>query len=360
MKLRFFIFIILSFLTITLHAKISLYVGQKVSDIESSNISLENLVWWKIGDNVTGNVSVDNEVLSLRAKDREKSLNISKRFLPLKPGESVMLRAFARTVDVQKGEISWDCARIVLLQYQNGQPKYNVHHVLVALDGSVEWQGYSKIFHIDEKTEEVKLVVQLNHSTGLFEVRDLFLEKVTNNPVYQVVQTILLTVWLLFLGSLFLSGVQLKPGRRKVSLLMVVLVLVIVAGTTMPGDLKNYIKNDAVADATFFITGADSPDIVALQSTAEGKNTWIFSVIDITKFAHFSLFFLMGTAILFGRYELNLSEVLIRSGMLACGTELMQLFVEGRSALVGDVLIDMAGCGSAVLLFWLVVKRRKS
>lgn len=34
--------------------------------------------------------------------------------------------------------------------------------------------------------------------------------------------------------------------------------------------------------------------------------------------------------------------------MLACGTELVQLFVDDRSALVGDVVLDMVGVGVLV------------
>jgi VanZ family protein len=36
--------------------------------------------------------------------------------------------------------------------------------------------------------------------------------------------------------------------------------------------------------------------------------------------------------------------------MLACATELNQFFVENRSPLFTDVLIDMAGAGTGVLL----------
>ena len=43
-------------------------------------------------------------------------------------------------------------------------------------------------------------------------------------------------------------------------------------------------------------------------------------------------------------------RTLVDTGMLACGTELLQLFIDDRSALVGDVVIDMVGVGFAVLI----------
>ena len=49
--------------------------------------------------------------------------------------------------------------------------------------------------------------------------------------------------------------------------------------------------------------------------------------------------------------------MVVDAGMLACGTELVQLFVEDRSALVGDVAIDMVGVGCAVLLVCIVTGR---
>jgi VanZ family protein len=42
--------------------------------------------------------------------------------------------------------------------------------------------------------------------------------------------------------------------------------------------------------------------------------------------------------------------------MLACATELAQLFVEGRGALVFDVSVDRAGCASGAST-WLVFER---
>lgn len=49
-----------------------------------------------------------------------------------------------------------------------------------------------------------------------------------------------------------------------------------------------------------------------------------------------------------------LASCIVDIGILACGSELMQLFVEGRSALVGDVLLDLAGAGAAIMVLVLL------
>ena len=43
--------------------------------------------------------------------------------------------------------------------------------------------------------------------------------------------------------------------------------------------------------------------------------------------------------------------ILIDVLMLACATEFLQLFVEGRGALPLDVVIDMAGSATALLIY---------
>ncbi len=42
--------------------------------------------------------------------------------------------------------------------------------------------------------------------------------------------------------------------------------------------------------------------------------------------------------------------------MLACATECIQFYIDGRSPLFSDVLIDMAGGLSALVLYVLLVK----
>ena len=62
--------------------------------------------------------------------------------------------------------------------------------------------------------------------------------------------------------------------------------------------------------------------------------------IDITKVAHLLLFALLGGLLYVRQGRGAIGRTLVDTGMLACGTELLQLFVDDRSALVGDGWLD--------------------
>lgn len=79
-------------------------------------------------------------------------------------------------------------------------------------------------------------------------------------------------------------------------------------------------------------------------------------MIDITKIAHFALFGLLAVLLLWQNSNSKPSFIIADIFMFACGTELVQLYSEGRSALLTDIVIDMAGCGAGMLL--IVVARR--
>jgi VanZ family protein len=68
-------------------------------------------------------------------------------------------------------------------------------------------------------------------------------------------------------------------------------------------------------------------------------------LFDITKVAHFLLFAILGGLLYVRQGRGSVWRVVVDTGMFACGTELVQLFVDGRSALVGDVVLDMGGVG---------------
>ena len=48
---------------------------------------------------------------------------------------------------------------------------------------------------------------------------------------------------------------------------------------------------------------------------------------------------------------------MVDTGMLACCTELFQLFVDDRSALVGDVVLELVGVGFGGLIVHIVAGR---
>ena len=84
----------------------------------------------------------------------------------------------------------------------------------------------------------------------------------------------------------------------------------------------------------------------------------------IRKAAHFTEYFLLGTAVWWGftPMENRNKRALIAwtiAVLYAASDEFHQLFIPGRTGNVGDVLIDSFGAGVAILLLW-GWSRRKS
>lgn len=85
----------------------------------------------------------------------------------------------------------------------------------------------------------------------------------------------------------------------------------------------------------------------------------------IRKFAHFSIYFLLGFLLVNLIYEYKtinykcLLFALLISFIYACSDEVHQLFVVGRSGNIIDVLIDTFGASIGISFYYLIYKWRK-
>lgn len=71
---------------------------------------------------------------------------------------------------------------------------------------------------------------------------------------------------------------------------------------------------------------------------------------DIQVFGHFGLFAALSVLLFATRADLGWLRLIVLLAALACVSELMQLFVEGRTTDLWDVLVDLAGVGVGALL----------
>lgn len=81
----------------------------------------------------------------------------------------------------------------------------------------------------------------------------------------------------------------------------------------------------------------------------------------LRKFAHFSIYFILALTLLFAFYKNKKKGYLatfIISFLYACSDELHQLFVDGRSGELRDVLIDSAGALLAITIVYFVVEHQ--
>jgi hypothetical protein len=265
-------------------------------------------------------------------------------------GEKVVLRGKLKTVGIAGGTKAWEKGRVVLVQYVDSKAVYSSPHVLVALDCTHDWAEYELVIPILPKASEVRVGLQLNHCTGELQAKELSLFRVQENPVYSNVRWVVLAVWTLFMGWVFVPEVVRSGEGRKLSVFAVLVIIAIVIGTTIPGSLKNEVKFEVVSQAKVYADGVIDYGGSAFGDLAADLKAQKWLSIDITKISHFLLFAVLAGLLYALRGRGAGWRTMVDIGILACGTEFMQLFIDGRSGLVGDVVIDLAGAGFAVVV----------
>jgi hypothetical protein len=314
---------------------------------------------WQVSGAKSATVEVDSAAVQIHLHEQGAVVALSQQVDPAALGDTVVLKGSVKAVGIAEGTKGWEKGRVVLVQYVEGKPIYSAPHVLIALDGTNNWADYSLLIPILANVSEVVVSLQLLHCTGELHVKNLMLYQVRVNPVYRVVQWVVFGSWGLFLACVFVPSVIANYGIRTWAAFVVLVILLIIIGTTFPASLKNGVKAEIIDHAKIYtnqIAEYSGPGVAAL--IAELK-TYEWLRVDITKVGHFLLFGFLGCFLCFGQGSRSVLPIFVDIGMLACGTELMQLFINGRSALLGDVLIDLAGAGFAVVVLLLLIHLRK-
>jgi len=117
------------------------------------------------------------------------------------------------------------------------------------------------------------------------------------------------------------------------------------------------IQSDSVSDGVMASIINIVETIIGHEFThTEIENIYEYGITPLRKFAHFSIYFILGILMysLVKEYNLNRKKMLAISLLLcilyACSDEIHQLFVFGRSGEVRDVLIDSFGSFLGILL----------
>ncbi len=310
---------------------------------------------WQSHGRVTVKDSNGQPEIVLHSPDTKTNTQVYQTIsIPL-AGKKVRLRAMLQTRGVVAGEKSWNKARLLLLQYRDGKAQYSSHHVASALAGTNEWQEISKVFTVLPDTEACRLVVQLSRSKGEFSVTGLSLCEVEETVLYGRVQWLIRGAWILFALLLFMPN--LKTGKLIVrELPVLVTVAAILVGTTMPAAVKNDLAAEIVESWGVFdfgFSGAGEGGIARgaglLQEHAGNQGVGVEKV-DITKVAHFVLFGVLALLLRLISPARPVRLLILDLFMLACATELSQFFIDDRSPLFTDILIDMVGAGSGLAI----------
>lgn len=248
-------------------------------------------------------------------------------------GTVLKLSADIKCDDVVPGKKPWNLARLLLVQNDGRNDRWNLPHTLAALTGTAGWKNHHAVFTISPETRKIQVIAQLSQSTGLLQIKNVQLYPVNETLIFRWARGIILFAW----GAFFLLLVAscLFLGKKKIlsRLLLISALVAIIAGTTLPGDIKNQVSGKI---GTQIDTGNESFKAAIL---------W-----DLAKVWHFCFFFLLGLILCLTMINASWIQPFVIIMLLAGSTEIVQLYINGRTALVSDFFIDAAGGVAGLIL----------
>ncbi|MDE2387646.1 MAG: VanZ family protein [Betaproteobacteria bacterium] len=298
---------------------------------------------WKFRAMENSRIDITEKGLNLFSSDAKTGVSAHQDLAIAKPGAVLLVSADVKCGDVIASKQPWSVARIILAQNDGKQDHWNLPHTAVALTGSHDWKNYRKAFTIAPETQKIQLLAQLNQATGSLQIRNIHVYPVHENEAYQSVRNLILPAWgayfLLFAGSfLFID-----KKNFFIRLLLFSVFISIIAGITLPGDIKNLVLND-----------------VKIQLDSESESFKAAIPWDLSKVWHFCFFFLFGLILLVTLEKRSILQGIVMILLLAGGTELTQLYIEGRTPLVSDFFIDAAGGIAGMVLTGIFISKQNN
>jgi len=297
----------------------------------------DGLTGWQINGDQAG-VAVKAGVLSLTSLDSSKNVGIIQPITVRPELTLVRLSGIISSQQIKAGKKNWHKGRLLLASLDEHGKWLPVSHEVISLTGNNPEQHYEHIFTISPAAKELRVTIQLNHCTGAMTARELSLRPVSQTPYHPWLKWSLLTLWLLFLLRMLTPPPGADHGRIMKFLVYAVAGLIIV-GTFMPSQYKEELKQ-TVENQSAPITGIAGKIIKQDHQPSELPHDPEYNIDKISHFAIFLLFALLRLRLVGPR---RIGQVLVEILILAGASELMQLYADGRSALLTDVVIDYSG-----------------
>ncbi|MFC1830823.1 VanZ family protein [Thermodesulfobacteriota bacterium] len=312
---------------------------------------------WSLDESDKDRISVSDGAIHIRSTDAVQNPRLWQDIDISRMGQFVHFSGWVKTEQIVAGEKPWNMGRIILVQLRDEKADYSMPHVLIALNGTTQWQYHETVFPIHSDTEKVLVMIQMSKSTGTISCKNLALAKASLSLYYKVARTVALTCWVCLIAILFYP--VFVQSREDVIVRVIILFLLgaIVAGTMMPGAIKNSIKYQIEQEGAAVVERLSPESRSRAEPGPLGQKNDHDLSVDITKVAHFFLFAMLTLMLLWSGYSEDIWYIILTIIILACGTELAQLFVEGRSALLTDVALDLAGCAFGSIL-WILLRKR--
>ncbi|MBS0298454.1 MAG: VanZ family protein [Proteobacteria bacterium] len=331
-KTNCFLFILLAIATLVCYYRFDQY-QQIGPELLTGN--------WKFQTTENSRIDITDEGLTLFSSDARIGVSAHQDLRMVKPGTVLLVSADMKCANVKAGKLTWNTARLLLAQNDGGKNRWDLPHAAVSLTGSHDWKNYRKAFTIAPDTEKIWLLAQLSQTTGSLQIKNIHVYPVYENPEYLWARDIILLAWgayfLLFAGSFLFMNKKNFFSR----LLLIAILFSIIAGITLPGDMKMQVLNE-----------------VKIQLDTESESFKTAIPWDLSKVWHFCFFFLFGLILLtMLEKELTLQGIAMVL-LLAGSTEIAQLYIEGRTPLVSDFFIDVAGGIAGMILSRIFISKQ--
>jgi hypothetical protein len=330
-----YIFIVLAIGTLVSNNFIDKYVDVGAELIVDNNFQNSG-EFWKFEKNMS-DVVFNEGILKLSSNDAIKTKSISQLIQMPEKTEKVKLQARMKSENVIHGKNVWNNARLAFVQYDKNNKSIKIAHTVALFSGTFDWKQYSKVFEISPETEHTKVIIQLSHCTGSIFVKDLSLRHVKINPIFKYFRIISLTLWSCFIIFMVSRYIKFKKDFFVTRGILILLLFMIIAGTTISGKNKNEVKktiHNSIKSSISTITGETSTVIKMVKKVLP---------FDSSKIGHFCLFALLAIFIILLRPQYSYFNILHEIFIFGGTTEILQIFIDGRSPFIGDFFIDFFG-----------------
>ncbi len=310
-------FIILAAVTVLCHNFIAQYqhIGKQLLNSD-----------WQVFASDSATADYLNRPIYLSSSNQKNNIRLTQKITGFKSKDKLRLSADIKHSNIIAGSQPWYGARLLLVQNDGIKNLWNHPHNVITLTGNGNWGFYSQVFDILEDTKQVHVSVQLSRSKGDFWLKNITLYKVKQTSIYNGVKKVLLFCW----GSFAVLLMQHCLGRQRSLILLkmffVLSFLMIIIGTTISPEIREQLSRGFTAS---FSQATEFADASIAKS--------------ISKYGHFLFFALFGSLLYRLMVQCDFLTISLAILMTAGGSELAQLYIEGRSSLVTDFLIDISG-----------------
>jgi len=313
-----------------------------------------------------GDCSETNGHFTLTVQPGGKTASINFRLPEATHYRRIRVRGRMKLEGVVAGKYPWSCARLLLVQYDEGDKWIPGMHSLVAEQGTRDWEWYEDVFPLDDRAANADLVIQQIGKEGSAEFDRLIAEPVRLRPSYRWWRTVFAGAWILMAGLYFR---RCRLHRRKLRMFILLNAVAIIFGTLMPEkwieDTSDYARSEIVRvmEKTGDRPGSATtpPAQVSKQHSGQEKINQLSAVVGGAHgLGHFALFaslcFLVYlSAALERQPRIYFFKVAFDVLLFAGVTESVQYLTLDRTPGIRDWLVDMFGMAVAFAFFLVVL-----